>query len=102
MSLAVGPRPPACLPACMRADELLPQVHPRAPIIMCRLCVMMCCCRCRCRCCRNDVIMSFLWGMGEHPQLRFRILPVDRFSNIRERPGCAQPACHLPTTSKPP
>ena len=37
--------------------------------------------------------MSFLWGMGEHPQLRFRILPVDKFSNIRAWPS---PPARLP------
>ena len=32
----------------------------------------------------NEVVMAFSWGMGYHGQLRYRVLPVDRFANIRE------------------
>jgi len=30
----------------------------------------------------NEVILSFLVGMGYEEPLRYRILPVDQFSNI--------------------
>jgi len=34
--------------------------------------------------CRNELIMGFLFGMGEETALRFRLLPVDQFANIGE------------------
>ncbi|KAG7674018.1 hypothetical protein NADE_004294 [Nannochloris sp. 'desiccata'] len=30
----------------------------------------------------NEVIMPFLWGMGDQPPLRYRLLPVSKFLNI--------------------
>ena len=30
----------------------------------------------------NDVIIAFLWGMGLDGQLRFRLLPVESYSNV--------------------
>ena len=34
--------------------------------------------------CRNEVVLPFLWGMGEEGQLHYRVLPVEQYSNIRE------------------
>jgi hypothetical protein len=30
----------------------------------------------------NEIIMPFLWGMGDQPPLRYRVLPVNKFLNV--------------------
>ena len=32
----------------------------------------------------NEVVMWFVWAMGSNGQLRYRMLPVESFSNISE------------------
>ena len=34
---------------------------------------------------RNEIIMAFLWGMGEDGPLRYRLLPVASYANIGAR-----------------
>ncbi|KAL4446222.1 hypothetical protein ABPG77_003029 [Micractinium sp. CCAP 211/92] len=30
----------------------------------------------------NEILPTFLWGQGDEPPIRYRLLPVDQFSNI--------------------
>jgi hypothetical protein len=32
--------------------------------------------------CRNEVLVPFLWATGGNEQLRYRILPLEHFSNV--------------------
>ena len=33
---------------------------------------------------RNDILMPFLWGFGGEEPIRYRVLPVEQYLNIRE------------------
>lgn len=42
----------------------------------------------------NELLPTFLWGQGDELPIRYRLLPVDQFSNIGQPSTCLCSPCH--------